>query len=333
MLQQGIQPHLITIGNDQCSDVMTAKAIASEYNLTHDLIRININDFFEHATRISYLTNGTKTAWHWNTYLYPLKANIPTDSSFFVGTLGEFARSYYFDKGKLGQLGDLNPKLALNKFWTMKLNRHPTFYPDELSSLNSQFANQLYPQGINSRVNKLASYCKQEFLPGLARYYFEQRVPNFYANGISMYMDSSQWRSPFHSRRWIDHIWNLPASWKLGSNWHRYAIRKNMPKLLNFPEENGLAPGRMLKKAPPFYWTSLMRRTPYITYDLSSEWYRNPSLQDFIYSNRQTLDDLIDPDLVATILLNHKSGEDRTRTLAFLLTMIYWKQNLKRHNL
>jgi asparagine synthase (glutamine-hydrolysing) len=106
-----------------------------------------------------------------------------------------------------------------------------------------------------------------------------------------------------------------------------------MPKLLNFPEENGLAPGRMLKKAPPFYWTSLMRRTPYITYDLSSEWYRNPSLQDFIYSNRQTLDDLIDPDLVATILLNHKSGEDRTRTLAFLLTMIYWKQNLKRHNL
>jgi asparagine synthase (glutamine-hydrolysing) len=333
MLQQGIQPHLITIGNDQCSDVMTAKAIASEYNLTHDLIRININDFFEHATRISYLTNGTKTAWHWNTYLYPLKANIPTDSSFFVGTLGEFARSYYFDKGKLGQLGDLNPKLALNKFWTMKLNRHPTFYPDELSSLNSQFANQLYPQGINSRVKKLASYCKQEFLSGLARYYFEQRVPNFYANGISMYMDSSQWRSPFHSRRWIDHIWNLPASWKLGSNWHRYAITKNMPKLLNFPEENGLAPGRMLKKAPPFYWTSLMRRTPYITYDLSSEWYRNPSLQDFIYSNRQTLDDLIDPDLVATILLNHKSGEDRTRTLAFLLTMIYWKQNLKRHNL
>jgi asparagine synthase (glutamine-hydrolysing) len=79
-------------------------------------------------------------------------------------------------------------------------------------------------------------------LPGLTRYYFEQRVPNFYANGIKMYMDSSQWRSPFHSRRWIDQIWNLPASWKLGSNWHRFAIAKNMPKLLEFPEENGLVP-------------------------------------------------------------------------------------------
>jgi asparagine synthase (glutamine-hydrolysing) len=333
MLQQGIQPHLITMGNDQCSDVRTAKAIASEYNLSHDLIRINIDDFFEHAPKISHLTNGTKTAWHWHTYLYPMKAQIPTDSSFFVGTLGEFARSYYFDKGQLGRLAALNPKLALHRFWNMKLNRHPTFLSHELTSLNSQFAEQLSAQGINSRADRLTSYCKQQFLPGLTRYYFEQRVPNFYANGIKMYMDSSQWRSPFHSRRWIDQIWNLPSSWKLGSNWHRYAIAKNMPKLLNFPEENGFVPNKMLKKAPPLYWTSIIRRTPYISYDLSSEWYRDPRLQDFIYSNRQSIDDLIDPDLVASILSSHKSGNDRTRTLAFLLTMIYWKQNLYLHNL
>ena len=333
MLQQGIQPHLITMGNDQCSDVRTAKAIASEYSLTHDLVRITINDFFEHAARISFITNGTKTAWHWHTYLYPLKAQIPADSSFFVGTLGEFARSYYFDKGQLGQIAALNPNLALQRFWNMKLNRHPTFLPNELSALHSQFAEQLSTQGIHSRAHRLTSYCKKKFLPGLTRYYFEQRVPNFYANGIRMYMDSSRWRSPFHSRRWIDQIWNLPASWKLGSNWHRYAISMNMSKLLDFPEENGFVSSRMLKKAPPLYWTSAMRRTPYISYDLSSEWYRDPILQDFIYSNRQSIDDLIDPVLVASILSSHKSGNDRTRTLAFLLTMIYWKQNLRRHNL
>jgi hypothetical protein len=262
-----------------------------------------------------------------------LKAQIPADSSFFVGTLGEFARSYYFDKGQLGQIAALNPNLALQRFWNMKLNRHPTFLPNELSALHSQFAEQLSTQGIHSRAHRLTSYCKQRFLPGLTRYYFEQRVPNFYANGIRMYMDSSRWRSPFHSRRWIDQIWNLPASWKLGSNWHRYAISMNMSKLLDFPEENGFVSSRMLKKAPPLYWTSAMRRTPYISYDLSSEWYRDPILQDFIYSNRQSIDDLIDPVLVASILSSHKSGNDRTRTLAFLLTMIYWKQNLRRHNL
>jgi asparagine synthase (glutamine-hydrolysing) len=107
----------------------------------------------------------------------------------------------------------------------------------------------------------------------------------------------------------------------------------NMSKLLDFPEENGFVSTRMLKKAPPFYWTSAMRRTPYISYDLSSEWYRDPILQDFIYSNRQSIDDLIDPALVTSILSSHKSGKDRTRTLAFLLTMIYWKQNLSLHNL
>ena len=174
MLQQRIKPHLITMGNDHCSDVSTAKAIASEYNLTHDLIRINISDFFEHAPKISYLTNGTKTAWHWHTYLYPLKARIPTESSFFVGTLGEFARSYYFDKGQLGRLAELNPNWALHKFWSMKLNRHPTFLPNELSSLNGQFAEQLYPAGISARAERLTSYCKSQFLPGLTRYYFEQ---------------------------------------------------------------------------------------------------------------------------------------------------------------
>ena len=333
MLQQGIHPHLITMGNDQCSDVRTAKSIAAQYNLSHDLIRININDFFEYAPKISYLTNGTKTAWHWHTYLYPLKAEIPNQSSFFVGTLGEFARSYYFDKGQMGRLAGLNPDWALNQFWNMKLNRHPTFYSNELPSLNSQFSHQLDATGIQNRAKRLTGYCKKQFLPGLTRYYFEQRVPNFYANGIKMYMDSSQWRSPFHSRRWIDQIWNLPASWKLGSNWHRYAITRNMPKLLEFPEENGFIPNRMLKTAPPLYWTSAMRRTPYISYDLSSEWYRDPTLQDFIYSNRHSIDELVDPALVASILVNHKSGDDRTRTLAFLLTMIYWKQNLSQSNL
>jgi len=333
MLKQGIQPHLITMGNDHCSDVRTAKAIASKYGLTHDLIRIELNDFFEYAPKISYLTNGTKAACHWHTYLYPLKARIPADSSFFVGTLGEFARSYYFDKGQIGQLAELNPSWALHQFWNMKLIRHPTFLPNELISLNSQFAEQLTPAGINSRAHRLTHYCKRQFLPGLTRYYFEQRVPNFYGNGIKMYMDSSQWRSPFHSRRWINQIWNLPPSWKLGSNWHRYAIGKNMPDLLNFPEENGFVSGRMLAKAPPLYWTSAMRRTPYISYDLSSEWYRDPRLQDFIYSNRQSIEDLIEPSLVASILASHKAGDDRTRTLAFLLTMIYWKQNLCQNNL
>ena len=328
MLKLGIKPHLITMGSSEATDVQVARRIAAKFGLQHDLISLRLEDFFTHAPTISAITNGTKTAWHWHTYLYPLKAVIPSEASFFVGTLGEFARSYYFDRGKLGNLAALAPVAALRKFWNLKLDRHPTFEADERAGLAPEFASQLNDRGRTQRAEKLTGYCHGQFLPGLTRYYFEQRVPNFYANGIRMYRASSHWRSPFHSRRWIDAIWNLPSSWKLGSNWHRYAIRSNCPELLAFPEENGFDRRRMLPKAPPLYWTPPMRRERYVSYDLSAEWYRDRRLQDFIQTNKNSIADIVDPSLVERILKTHSSGTDRTRSLAFLLTMIHWKHVL-----
>ena len=327
-LRQGIKPHLITMGTDECSDVRVARSIAERYGLAHDLIRIELDDFLDHGRSISRLTNGTKTAWHWHTYLYPLKAKIPESSTFFVGTLGEFARSYYFDRGKIGRLADHFPSQSLARFWGMKLHRHPTFLEDELHGLAPAFAKQLQEPGIAERAGRLGRYCHGSFLPGLTRYYFEQRVPNFYANGIAMYQASSQWRSPFHSRAWLETIWSLKPSWKLGSNWHRFAIQTNFPELLEFPEENGFNPRRMLRKAPPLYWTPLMRRTPYITYDRSSGWYQDPALQALLMDHLDLIDDLVDPSTVRGIMAQHSSGQDRTRSLAFLLTMVRWKQVL-----
>jgi len=326
LLKQGIQPHLITMGTAEATDVKVARQMAARFGLKHDLISLQLDDFFAHAPAISTLTNGTKTAWHWHTYLYPLKAAIPASSAFFVGTLGEFARSYYFDRGRLGLLAGLAPAAALRKFWSLKLDRHPTFEAHELAGLAPAFGLQLDAEGRAARAEKLAGYCHGEFLPGLTRYYFEQRVPNFYANGIAMYRASSQWRSPFHSRPWIDAIWNLPFNWKLGSNWHRYAIEKNCPQLLEFPEENGFDRRRMLAKAPPLYWTPPMRRAKYITYDLSATWYRDPRLQTYVRDHLGAIEDLIDPVTARSILDAHAAGTDRTRSLAFLLTMIHWKQ-------
>lgn len=326
MLKQDIKPLLITIGNADSSDVQTAKQISREFGLEHNLVTLTTDDFFANAHSISQITNGTKTAWHWHTYLYPLKADIKDRSSFFVGTLGEFARCYYFDKGSIGRAANSFPGFALHKFWDLKLHRHPTFEEDELEKLNPKFKSELSDQGISERVDRLSKISKGKFLPALTRYYFEQRVPNFYANGIRMYQASSNWRSPFHSREWIDKIWNLSDKWKLGSNWHRYAISRNTPKLLEFPEENGFDSKRMLSKAPPLYWTPFMRRTPYISYDLSSHWYRQSEIQDYISSHGDMIGDILDPDLIGKILREHQNGVDRTRSLAFLLTLIYWQQ-------
>jgi asparagine synthase (glutamine-hydrolysing) len=195
--------------------------------------------------------------------------------------------------------------------------------------LAPEFADQLNAKGIEARSNRLSSYCHDQFLSGLTRYYFEQRVPNFYANGIKMYLASSQWRSPFHSRKWLDSIWNLDASWKLGSNWHRHAIQTNLPALLDFPEENGFDKRRMMATAPLFYWTPMMRRNAYVSYDSSASWYREPVMQDYLRSHLASINDLIDPAVAEEIVDSHRRGIDRTRTVAFLLTMVHWKQVIK----
>jgi hypothetical protein len=328
MLRQGIRPHLVTTGSDQCSDVQVARSIASRFGLAHDLVRIELDEVLEQGQAIATLTNGTKTAWHWHTYLYPRKAAVPSGSPFFVGTLGEFARSYYFDRGLLGRLAGSAPTTALQRFWGMKLHRHPTFEAEELGGLSPAFAAQLGEEGIAARASRLSGYCHGSFLPGLTRYYLEQRVPNFYANGIAMYQASSAWRSPFHNRDWLQAIWNLPAGWKLGSNWHRHAITRNCPELLEFSEENGFAPRRMLRKAPPLYWTRWMRRTPYITYDRSREWFGNRALQASLEGAADSIRDLVDPATTRAILAVQASGADRTRSVAFLLAMARWKQSL-----
>lgn len=326
MLHLGLKPHLITMGREEATDVQVAKTMARRFDLPHQLITLDLAEFFAQAPTISGITNGTKTAWHWHTYLYPLKAAIPTDATFFVGTLGEFARSYYFDRGWLGRLASLAPGAALGRFWRMKLARHPTFNPEELPHLAPQLAGELTAEGRERRAERLAGFCHGEFLDGLTRYYFEQRVPNFYANGIRMYRASSAWRSPFHDRRWIEAIWNLPDGWKLGSNWHRYAIARNCPELLAFPEENGFDRSRMLTKAPPLYWTPPLRRARYVSYDLSADWYRDPRMHAFLQDHGSLIEDLVDPALLRRIVDAHRNGDDRTRTLAFLLTLIFWKQ-------
>ncbi len=330
LLKQGIKPHLITMGTDTASDVLVAREISSTFGLNLDLINIELDDFLAHASDISALTNGTKTAKHWHTYIYPHKAGIGKDNTFYVGTLGEFARSYFFDHGVLGQIGDLLPRQALLKFWAMKLRRNWTFRDEELNGLAPEFRAQLDEEGRKERSRRLAALCHDQFLPGLARYYLEQRVPNFYANGVKMYLASTRWVSPFHSREWINHIWRLGDQWKLGSNWHRFAIEKNFPQLLDFQEEKGSVKGRMLPKAPAFYWTPFQQKIRYQSYDQSAAWYRSDKIMEFMMDNVDEIDDLIDRETVTTILDEHIGGANRTRSLAFLLTMILWKLEVKK---
>ena len=330
MLHQGIYPTIVTLGNKENSDMKVAEMIVNTFCLDHIRVKLSLEDLLEHGERISTITNGSKPACHWHTYIYPKKAGISKDNSFFVGTLGEFARSYYFDKGFISLLNDSISNAAQVTFWTLKLSKHRTFYEHELPYLCSELGREIGSDGIKKRAHRNASLSCGDFLSGGCRYYLEQRVPNFYANGITMYNDSSSWRSPFHSIKWLEIIWSLSDHWKLGSNWHRLAITRNYPSLLNFPEEKGLSKTKMLKKAPPLYWLPIMQRLKYKSYDMSAEWYADKRIQEFILDNSSMLDELIDHSLSESIINEHMVSKNRTRAISFLLTVLYFKISLNK---
>ena len=328
MLKQNIYPTLVTLGEKGCSDIEVSGEIANHFSLEHITVSIDLKDLLEKGEHIARITNGSKPACHWHTYLYPRKAGVPKNESFFVGTLGEFARSYYFDKGLAGiimdQFGDNGQEL----FWKSKLKRHRTFTEAEISFLTPELAKQVSGAGLESRAKRNVRLSKGGVLSGGTRYYLEQRVPNFYANGITMYNDTTQWRSPFHNVDWLRIVWNLHETWKLGSNWHRLAIRKNCPELLEFPEEKGFLKGKMLGKAPPFYWLSVMQRDKYRSYDLSESWYKRDEVRSIIMDNYNLIADICQRDLLQIVLDDHRQTNTRVRAISFLLTVIYFKKAL-----
>jgi hypothetical protein len=326
MLKQDIFPTLVTLGEEESSDVTVSRKIAHQFNLEHRVVNLNIDELLENGERIAYITNGTKPAYHWHTYLYPLKAQVPKEETFFVGTLGEFARNYYFDRGITGILLETYGRSGQQLFWESKIKRHRTFRNGELSQLAPALRLEIQESGVKQRALKNTLLSEGGVLSGGSRYYLEQRVPNFYANGISMYNDTTQWRSPFHNVEWLERIWNLSDNWKLGSNWHRLAIQRNCPDLLLFSEEKGFLKGRMMKKAPPFYWLPVMQRVKYKSYDLSDGWYKEEKFRSFVMDNRGLLSEFCNQSLVEDILDEHLSGVSRVRALSFFLTMIYFKK-------
>jgi hypothetical protein len=113
----------------------------------------------------------------------------------------------------------------------------------------------------------------------------------------------------------------------MGNNWHRYALTRNEPALLDFPEERVGTCVR--QKAPPFYWTRFRKRHPVIGYAKCREWFADGPLADHIRANVHQISEIIAPETVLKILDQHRSDGSRERVLSFLLSLIYWCTYLK----
>lgn len=319
----GRKPPLVTMGHGATTDVVISRAIADAFSLDLRVVSLDPEDYLTHGRRIAELTGGTKTAGHWHTYLYPLKAGLSQHHKFFVGSNGEFARTFYLDKGLAAITADrLAPRTLLKAFWKLKLK--PIFRDDELSGLAEPLRAEFGPDGRAARVNRVVRQCPGSMLDGLDRFYLGERVRGFVGNGLKLYGATSNWRVPFIDREWVRQIWSLPREWKLGSNWHRYALEQNAPRLLDFPEEGRSA--FMATKAPKLYWKVGRSRQPVVGYFDYGKWFRNGPVPDYLRTHAGQLSEVIDPAVTRKILDDHKETGARSRAVSYLVALLFWAE-------
>lgn len=325
-LKLGYRPALVTMGFEDSTDVIIAQQIASALGLELRRVQLRIEDYLAYGPLISALTNGTKTARHWHTYLYTRAAGFDPQQPFFVGTNGAWAKTVYFDQGIHALYQSWrSPQQSLRTVCQQKVN--PIFKPSELEFLNPALGERLGPEARQATAETLVELCHHSFLPGLDRLYLEQRVRNFMGNGMKLYSESVAWRVPFLERDWVAAVWNLPRSWKLGHNWHRYALQKNYPRLLDFPEQGKAV--RTAVRAPFRYWHPKSYRYPIVGYARYPEWFASPAIADFVRSHAGLLSELISPEGIEALLSDHQATQKRTPAVAFLVTMVFWIQHLQ----
>ena len=163
---------------------------------------------------------------------------------------------------------------------------------------------------------------------GLDRFYLEQRVKNAISDGMKMHQVSLSWITPFLGQKWVNAIWNMKQNMKFGSNWHRYAIYRNCPSLLNIQEEKTARP--MKPKAEYLYWSSFRKKLNRRLYSDYPLWFTSNIVEEFIMDNGKIIEEIIDYSVINKIVKEHKIMRNRTSMLSFIITLIFWKQNIDR---
>ena len=303
LLHLGIRPRLLVCGPRGNFDRDVVEQIGKKLSLEVIAIELCAQDYVDHAERIVEVTGGAKTARHWHTYLYPLKAGLDSDCNIVVGANGEFMRSYYFDRGLISYATMALPrKPLLKKFWRVKAK--DPFRPDQLEGLSEHVRENLYGQGSRRRIDRLVADSRgRDFLSSLDHFYYEQRVKNFIGSGLKLYRQFGEVVAPMTDRRWVAIAKSMSRTQKLGSRWHRHAIKKLCPELLSFPEQGTGQP--MTVNPGPLYWKGRGPGLPYADY---ANWFRTPTFTDMVMDRRDSIRDLMSSDLVESVM---KSGSVR----------------------
>ena len=247
MLASGRRPETITMGFPDSTDMVVAKGIAAAQGLEHYAVQLRAEQYLPAGPHIAQLTGGTKTVGNWHTYLYPQGRDAR--QVHLVGSNGEFARTFYLDKGVVAHVARPGRQVSGRAYWAARIGRR--------SWRMAAFLPFLSPGGLkdairfSQRVASLGAEGGGDGLQMLDRFYGSQRVRHFIGNGLALYAEHGRPVAPFLDARWITAVARLDRAAKLGSNYHRRLIERNAPELMVHPVGGR---GPMRDQAKRGYW-------------------------------------------------------------------------------
>ena len=193
--------------------------------------------------------------------------------------------------------------------------------------MRTDVANYLRDGGDQQATRLAHARPRGSTLRQLDHFYLEERVRHFIGNGLALYGLSAAWRTPFLSVPWIAEAEKVPRSWKLGNNWHRHAIARLLPELLDFPEQ-GVAT-TMAKTHAPFYWMPSRRRRQVVPYVDYKKVFADERILSLLLDHARDVDDLIDEKTIRKIIDEHRSSGGRQRAISILLGVAVWRRNAR----
>jgi asparagine synthase (glutamine-hydrolysing) len=318
-LAAGHKPEIFVMGNEAATDARIATAIARDLGLSISVVGLPVADYVNERDTITRVTSGTKTPDNWHTYVGTKHARIDSGGTIFPGANGEYARTFYFDRGWLFHAANVVSPVSIGKLWRAKLKRHAELPPGS----NRALAEYFEPGGW-----QIFEWLMKHYGPGdslgsvMARFYLRERVRTFIANGLALYDCFARLRLPFLDAAWINAAGQLPSRDKLHSNWHRYAISRLCPKLLDYPTDE--TSRTMGAPVPLPTRVGLSGKRPTVSY--APNLLKNPEFRDVLRNSLDSIGDVVD---VAAARAMVDAGTN-SRSIAFLGSLAFWRDYLQR---
>jgi hypothetical protein len=336
ILHLGLSPELCVMGDPLSKDVQIVKQIARSFDLRVNHILLEPRDYIEKADEICRLTNGVKQIDAWHTHILARKSGYNRNDRVITGNNGEHVRGVGFDYGilatSLDQLSRFdNRKLTgpvLAKYWKMKTG--VLLRPDELRKGPSEFSKYYGTIRQNQKLMRFMP-TDQRFVSRSDAFVLEQRRRGFQACGLKLMDTGFSPYSAFMRKNWIDTGWTLDLSWRLGSRWHRYAVERLYPKLLEFPEEKEA--DRMLRRQRPLAWVPYFNRiyarpkpVHYMDY---SQLLKRREIVGLLQDHSNELEDFLPRTVLSGIIDEQLKTGSRTRLVTNLIGMAVWRASMR----